>query len=104
MDCKNLLRNVSYIYSAYQVIVEFLKRNNTHFDQLPPNAEQNAYSYPLADKNHLDYYITAEVKSDWLTLSRQLTIGDNMTYSKFRNVPLKKGARYHIYQRAVDKW
>jgi hypothetical protein len=70
-------------------------------DRLPSNYEYNLHNYLMATKNKLDYYVTAQVTADWLSSSKELIIGDNMTYDEYRNVALKKGSRYHIYERAV---
>ena len=88
-------------FSAYQVIVLKVVDGPEH---LPDNYDSKLTDSNNANKDNLNFYITAEIQNDPVYgKSWEFSVGDGTTYGGFVNKPLEKGEEYVIFQRSVTQ-
>lgn len=93
---------VSYVCSAYQVVVE---------EERPRRARGTAeilrcYPVPIhfhnATQLNSQYYFTAQFPAAGMHSPQPFTVGDNKTYNGYWNAPLLPQKSYSIYYQAVS--
>ena len=88
-------------FSAYQVIVLKVVDSEEH---LPDDYDSKLKDSNNANKNNLNFYVTAEVLNvPVYEKSWEFTVGDDTMHGGFVNKPLEKGEEYIIFQRALTR-
>ena len=87
--------------SAYQVLVLKVVDGAK---ELPGDYDSKLNDSNNANKENLDFYITAEFQNvPVYQQSWEFTVGDDKMYEGFVNKALEKGEEYVIFQRAVTR-